>query len=285
MELNSVMWIASCTKLMTSLCAMQLVERGLVTLDEPVYKHIPELESFPIIKKWTDAGEPIEAKHTKPITLRTLLTHTSGFAYEFTDPKAMAWSKYHNRMPGASGKLLERFDCPLLFEPGDSWTYGPGIDYAGLLIERITKQRLQEYMKENLWGPLGISDMTFFLSERPDMAERLVDMNERDAESGNMKLCMWPKLWEDGKGKEITDCLGGQGVFMAADEYVKVLKAVLECDNGGDGNILSKASVEELFRPQLGEESKKALAGVLKDPSVNPPLPASPSINIGLVLT
>ncbi|EUC44111.1 hypothetical protein COCMIDRAFT_99063 [Bipolaris oryzae ATCC 44560] len=265
MQLNTVMWIASCTKLMTSISAMQLVERGLVSLDDPVYKHIPELESRTVIKGFTEAGAPIEEKHTKPITLRHLLSHSSGLAYEFIHPVNQAWLKYHKRAPGSSGNLIERFSYPLVFEPGESWAYGPGLDFAGLLIERVSGQSLEDYMKANLWTPLGISDMTFSLASRPDLAARLADMSARDPASGKVVDFSGPLPYVDGEGKEVTSHMGGQGVFASVEEYAKVLKAVLEADNGGEGKILKKESVEELFKAQLGDKSREVLMGILED--------------------
>lgn len=264
--LDTTMWVASCTKLMTSLCAMQLVERGLITLDEPVYKHIPELEKFTVLKGLEEeTGKPIEEKHTKPITLRLLLTHSSGLTYDLTHPKALAWLKYHGREPGTSGKLLERFDTPLVFEPGESWMYGPGLDYAGLLVERLTGKTLEEYMKENLWKPLGIKGMTFFLSSRPDLNVRMADMSMRD-ETGKVRHTEWKARYVDGEEKEVQDCMGGQGVFTSAGEYLKILNAVLTCDE--NEKILKKATLEEFFRPQLGEGSAASLNAVLQDDMV-----------------
>jgi CubicO group peptidase (beta-lactamase class C family) len=274
LALNTPMWVASCTKLMTSLCAMQLVERGLTTLDAPVYTHIPELESFTVLHGFADDGSPIEKKHTNPITLRLLLTHSSGLTYDGMHPKTLAWLKFHGRAPGSSGKLLERFNAPLVFEPGTSWAYGPSIDYAGLLVERITGQTLESYMRANLWEPLGIKDMTFFPSARADLRARLADMSVRD-ETGKVRYTGAPMSYQDGEGKEVTDCMGGQGSFTSAEEYLKVIHALLVCDE--EEKILKKASLEEFFRPQLGEGSSVALNAVLQDDMVSLPfLHASP---------
>jgi CubicO group peptidase (beta-lactamase class C family) len=244
---------------------MQLVEAGQVSLDEPVYKHIPELESLKVLKSFTDAGEPIEEKHTNPITLRRLLSHSSGLTYASIHPKAMAWLKYHNREDSNSGKLLERFDCPLMFEPGEAWCYGPSIDFAGLLVERVTGQTLEEYMKKNLWEPLNIRDMTFKPSSRPDLQERMADMSVRD-ETGKVRWTGAVMVHQGKDGKEAEDCFGGHGCFTSAEEYLKVLHAVLNRDE----KILKKETFEEFFRPQLSEGSAAALNHVLQDDAVRP---------------
>jgi CubicO group peptidase (beta-lactamase class C family) len=248
---------------------MQLVERGLISLDEPVYKHIPELESFVVIKKIEKDGTPVVEKHTAPITLRRLLTHTSGLTYDNMHSKVMAWLKYHKKPSGSSGKILERYDAPLVFEPGEAWTYGPGIDYAGLLVERATGLTLEEYMKQNLWEPLGVKDMTFSLERRPDLAARMADMSIRD---GSGKLHFTPKKFHvDKEGKECQDCFGGAGCYTNAEEYSKIIHGLLTSDK--NERILSKESLKEFFKPQLGKESLKALNTLLRDEAVGQIIP------------
>jgi CubicO group peptidase (beta-lactamase class C family) len=261
---DTMMWIASCTKLMTSISCMQLVERGMVSLDEPVYKHIPELESFTVIKKIEQDGTPVEEKHTSPITLRRLLTHTSGLAYDNMHPKTLAWLKYR-KASSSSGKILERCSAPLVFEPGESWTYGCGIDFAGLLVERITGLSLEEYMQRNLWQPLGIKDMTFSLERHPDLAARRADMSLRD-NSG--KLHFTEKRFNvDGEGREWQDCFGGAGCWTNAEEYLKVIHGLLTDDQ--TEKILSKESLKEFFRPQLSKACAAKMNSVLGNEAVS----------------
>jgi CubicO group peptidase (beta-lactamase class C family) len=266
LDLNTVMWVASCTKLMTSICAMQLVERGLVTLDEPIYKHIPELESRTVIKSIDNSGKPIEEKHTKVMTLRHLLTHASGLTYDGLHPLNLAWLTYHKRQPSSSGKILERFSSPLVAEPGESWAYGPSLDYVGLLIERISGQSLEEFMRANLWEPLGIKEMTFHPSSRPDMKARLADMSLR-GEDGKVAFSDARLPCHDGDGNEVADCMGGQGSFVSAEEYLKVLHGILTCDT--NEKLLKKETVETFFAPQLGEGSRTFLNMMLQDDMVS----------------
>ncbi|KAF2012474.1 beta-lactamase/transpeptidase-like protein [Aaosphaeria arxii CBS 175.79] len=265
--LNTVMWIASCTKLMTSISALQLVERGQVTLDDPIYKHIPELKDHPILEDFNEDGSPIETPHKTPITLRHLLTHSSGLSYDALHPKLIAWLKYHGREPSTSGKLLERFSAPLVFEPGTSWMYGPGIDYAGLLVERISGLTLEEYMRKNLWEPLGIKDMTFKLSTRPDLSERRARMSKRP--EGSETVGAWDEkdVNATADGSELEDCLGGQGVYTSIEEYLKVLVGLLTTDE--NEKILKKETVELFFTPNLGEGSTAMLNAVLQDDMSN----------------
>lgn len=267
LQLDTVMWVASCTKLMTSICALQLVERGKLSLDEPVYTHIPELKGFKILKTFDNDGKPVEEQHTKPITLHRLLTHTSGLTYDAMHPKLLAWLAYHRREPSTGATLLQRFNAPLTFEPGESWMYGSGIDYAGLLIERVTGVTLEEYMRANLWEPLGIKDMTFKLKSRPDMKARMADMSTRDEDTAKVRYTGARMTYQDVDGEEVQSCMGGQGVFTSAEEYIKVLKALLTTDE--DEKLLKKDTLKEFFKPQLGEGASASINAILQDDMVN----------------
>lgn len=261
---DTMMWSASCSKLMTSISCMQLVERGIVSLDAPVYKHIPELESFTVIKKIEPDGTPVEEKHTSPITLRRLLTHTSGLAYDNMHPKTLAWLKYHKMPLGSSGKILERYNAPLVFEPGESWTYGSGLDFAGLLVERVTGLSLEEYMRQTLWGPLGVKDMTFALDQNADLAARRADMSLRD-DSGKLHPTE-KKFNVDGEGREWQDCFGGAGCWTNAEEYLKIIHGLLTSDQ--TERILSKESLKEFFKPQLDKACAAKMNSVLRTEAV-----------------
>ncbi|KAF1839102.1 beta-lactamase/transpeptidase-like protein [Decorospora gaudefroyi] len=265
MDLDTVLWIASCTKLMTALCCMQLVDQGHTTLDEPIYTHIPELSSFTVITSFEPGtGKPIEKAHEQPITLRRLLTHSSGLAYDIAHPKLMAWLEYHGEAPRTSGKILERWDLPLVFEPGTGFAYGSGLDYAGLLVERITGVTLEEYMSVHLWAPLGMKDTTFRLSSRPDLQQRLADTSLR-TENGKVVFADI-KIYLDGNGNEMADCVGGHGCFSTARDYLKILHAVLTCDTPV---FCNRELVSEFFAPQLSERSADGLNGALKTQQMN----------------
>lgn len=271
LQTDTVMWIASCTKLMTSICTLQLVERGKLTLDEAVYPHIPELKDFKILQTFDNEGKPVEVQHTKPITLRTLLTHQSGLTYDAMHPKLLAWLAYRGRKPSTGATLLKRFDAPLTFEPGESWMYGSGADYAGLLIERVTGLTLEEYMRQNLWEPLGIKDMTFQLKSRPDMKDRMADMSKRDEGSTKVRYTQERMGFQEENGEEVQSCMGGQGVFTSAGEYIKVLKALLTTDE--DEKLLKKDTIKEFFKPQLCESGSAVFNAICQDEAVSSKLP------------
>ncbi|ORY16081.1 beta-lactamase/transpeptidase-like protein [Clohesyomyces aquaticus] len=267
-QFNTVMWIASCTKLMTSICAMQLVERGLLTLDAPIYGVIPELKDQKVLEGFDDDGKPIEVERKNPITLKLLLTHSSGLTYEGLHPNSNEWLKFHNLDVSTETTVLGRFSrMPLVFEPGTSWMYSPGIDFAGLVVERVSKMSLEEYMKKNLWGPLGVKDMTFHLESRPDMKARLADMSKRNTDTGKVEFTDERQTYQDANKKEVEDYMGGQGVFSSAEEYVKILHGLLINDE--NETILKKATMDTLFTPHLNKEGDESLNAFLQNDMAN----------------
>lgn len=155
--------------------------------------------------------------------------------------------------------LLERFTAPLLFEPGTSWQYGPSIDWAGRLVERLTDMTLEEYMRENLWRPLGIKDMTFFPSKNADMKARLSGMTLRDSQSGKAVDFTGPTL-----NTGVTDCLGGQGCYATMPEYIKILHSLLV----DDGKLLEKETTKVMFEPQLTADAKGFMNSLRDRPEV-----------------
>lgn len=129
--------------------------------------------------------------------------------------------------------------------------YGPGTDWAGKLIERTTSQSLEDYMSSRIWGPLGLSDMTFWPRTKSHMAERVAEMSTWNKDGKCVSL---GENFDLNNGA--TDCLGGGGAFASAREFLKLMQAVLR----GDERLLKKSeSWEDLFRPQLTPESKEAL--------------------------
>lgn len=177
------MWAASCTKLLTSICVMQLVEQGRLNLDDQVYEVLPELAGLKII---TQAEPELEYKtaHNK-ITYRHLLTHTSGLGYDFSHPLLTAWRQRNPRATtGPLKPVPEHFHIPLVFEPGTAWMYGCGLDWAGLAVERVAGVTLAEYMDQFIFHPAGVeaNSITFFPLQVPDA--QLVTIAQR-SENGS----------------------------------------------------------------------------------------------------
>jgi methyl acetate hydrolase len=179
MRLNTVVRIASMTKAVTSVAAMQLVEQDRIGLDEPLNAVLPELATLQVLEGFDEAGAPRLRPPRRPITLRHLLTHTAGFAYDFTSADMRRYLKLAGIPTINTGKkaCLER---PLVCDPGDCWHYGISTDWVGQVVERLSGQSLEVYFREHILDPLGMSDTTFLL--RPEQQSRLAPQHRRQSD-------------------------------------------------------------------------------------------------------
>ncbi|KAK5634772.1 hypothetical protein RRF57_010485 [Xylaria bambusicola] len=256
LRLDTVMWIASCTKVVTALAALQCCERGLLTLDGPIYDVLPEFRGLPIIKRFNKDGSPVLEPHSKHITLRHMLNHSSGIAYDETHPKLLAWHKWHRTAPNRSNAVEGRYNYPLVFEPGDSWCYGAGVDWAGVAVERVNGGiSLQRYFEENILSKVGARDVVFssHLYTRPDLRARVADMSKRDPANPAKVIRSNARAQYNERG----GCFGGLGLFASPTDYLKIIKGILTADE--DQKLLSTKGVDEFFRPCLSEKARAAL--------------------------
>ncbi|HZZ35614.1 MAG TPA: serine hydrolase domain-containing protein [Caulobacteraceae bacterium] len=243
MDAATVFWIASCTKAITAAAALQLVERGQLSLDEPVAGRLPTLASPKVLTGFDADGAPKTRPAKGPITARHLLTHTSGLAYDFCNADL---TKYF----AATGTSLfgaETPDIPLIFDPGERWQYGIGLDWTGKLIEAVSGQRLDHYMDEHIFAPLGMADTSFFPVEAH--AARKAGMHGRRPDGG-----LDPASF--GMPPAPHFGMGGGGLYSTAPDYLRFLGAIL-----ADGAPILGAEGMALMRgDQVGEMS----AGFLK---------------------
>ena len=151
---NNIFRIASMTKALGSVAALQLVEQGKITLDEPLDDYLPNMSSRKII---TQNNEVVEPKNS--ITLRHLLTHTAGFGYWFTSEKLSNWNKIKEEIG-----WKENYE-PRLFESGSSYMYGTNIDWVGRLVEKISGENLEDYFRNYITGPLDMNSTWFNVPE------------------------------------------------------------------------------------------------------------------------
>ncbi|KAF2196445.1 beta-lactamase/transpeptidase-like protein [Delitschia confertaspora ATCC 74209] len=252
LDFDSIFFIASCTKLIASIAALQCVERGLIGLDDPLDNLLPELAQQPIIvpedPELKSDTQPFTLRPAKnSITLRQLLTHSSGAAYDMMNPVLASWWRSQGRTPGLAptGDILEEYLMPRLFEAGESWTYGTGLDWAGLLIGRLNKSTLGKFVEENIFKPLEIKSTTWHLLDRLDLAERLMAMSTRSSD-GTLKPVTAPIFPTDPVNES-----GGAGLVSSIDDYKRVLADLLK-----DHPItLQKETADLLFAPQFPEGS------------------------------
>ena len=223
--------IASMTKAITSVAVLQLWERGLVDLDMTVNDILPGIDSIPVL---TAEGELIPV--TRPVTLRHLLTHTSGFSYAMFDERLSNFTRPDD---------WPHPDYPRVAEPGTKWVYSTSIDWAGRVVEAISGMNLEAYVRENITGPLGM-DHTWF--NVPDSLQHLiVSIGVRHAGAEGS--------FQEYPGRiprePVTEFSGGGGLFSSLNDYLQFLACIL---NGGilhGEQILEAQTIEAMFRDEL----------------------------------
>lgn len=241
MTLNTLMQIASMTKPVTSVAALQLVEQGKLELDVPISSYLSELSKLQILDGFDAQGNPILRPTKKQITLRHLLTHTSGFVYEFSNENAF---KY--RQIDGVGSVFSPgkgfLNVPLAFEPGTKWEYGIGVDWVGVIIEKVSGKSLDDYFKENIFDPLNMKNTGFHLSE--EQKGRLATLYSRSDDGS---------LTPRGRRQNDPFFAGGSGLVSTASDYLTFLQAIL---NGGEflgQRILKSETVELMSRNNIGD--------------------------------
>lgn len=228
------------TKLASAISILQVVERGLITLDEDVRPRIKFLAEVEIIRGFDEStGKPILEPNTEFITLRRLLTHTVGLCYDMQDDMIMRWRRYTRKDKINMSWTEEGFATPLLFTPGTDFVYGTSIDWATMILEQVTGQKLSAYMSENIFGPLVMKNTGFWPEAVAKIPFRTSNGVLEDAPSP--------------LHKEHPIESGGAGLFSTASDYSKMLLAVLQ------GKLLKEDSMELLFTPQLSPEVQKSL--------------------------
>ncbi|EEU33543.1 uncharacterized protein NECHADRAFT_105768 [Fusarium vanettenii 77-13-4] len=233
---NTLFTLASLTKLPTSIAALQLVENGTIGLDDNVTDLLPTLKRQRILKGFKVDGEPILEDRTNPITLRHLLTHSAGTGYDFSNDELRRVQSFHGEHLSAKPTIEQRFNLPLLFEPGESWNYGCSIDWVGKLVEVLTGLKLETYMSKHVWQPLGVTSFTFWPHQRDSAAKQLAILAERDDETKHLRPL------PEGLSLNIgaTDCFGGQGGYSTAEDFLQLLYSLL----ANDGRILKPETAD-----------------------------------------
>ncbi|KAH8647285.1 beta-lactamase/transpeptidase-like protein [Xylariales sp. PMI_506] len=256
-DINTVTWFASMTKVITATCLLQVVEKGKITLDEDIRPIVPELNKIQILRGLDESGELILEDNTAAITLRQLLTHTSGLPYDAAVPEIAIWSKAVGRQENRLSWTTEGFFTPLVFTPGGGWKYGTSLDWAARVLERVTGQRFSEYVEEHITAPLGMDSTTFYPKKRPaDFQARLAEFPWRTAQSeGRLEPGPAPMPYQD----EFEFESGGAGLHCTAADYAKFMQATIK------GDVLLKPETTRLlFTPQLDSVQKADMVAAVK---------------------
>lgn len=235
-RVDSIFRIASMTKALTTVAALQLAEQGKVGLDEPVAKYLPQFEAIQVLERFEGDGKPhLRPAATAP-TLRHLLAHTSGLCYDIWDGGMFRYTSKVSTQPDKPG--------PLMFEPGTRWQYGQGLDWAGRLVETISGLTLEEHFQQMICQPLGMVDTSYLLPETK--FERLVSGQHR-VENGELQQD------ERTLPTPVKSFNGGGGLYSTAADYVRFMQMILNRGVGpGKVRILQAKTVESMKANQIG---------------------------------
>jgi len=244
MTADTVVWIASMTKALTGAAAMQLVERGKLSLDAPASSVLPRLGEAGVLEGFDAEGKPRLRAPKRPITLRHLLTHTAGFAYEFFNADIGRYQSA-TETPGVISCANAALTTPLVFDPGERWEYGICIDWAGKMVEAVTGKKLGAALRDGLFGPLGMHDTAFFIT--PAMRSRLAKIHQRgddDALVPQMELEL---------PQEPEFEMGGGGLYGTVGDYLKFVRMVLNRGRAdGGAQVLRPETVELMSCNAMG---------------------------------
>jgi methyl acetate hydrolase len=246
---DSVFWIASMTKAITSAAAMQLVEQGKLTLDGPIGAVLPELAAPQVLAGFDAAGEPRLRPARRPITLRHLLTHTAGFTYDL-------WNADIARYVAKTG-MPSIFTCrnaalllPLAFDPGERWEYGINIDWAGKAVERTSGKMLGAYCAEQLFEPIGMRDTGFQLT--PERRARCVGLHARDDRGALSPI-------DNPLPEQPEFEMGGGALFSTGADYLAFARVFLNDGRANGRQVLQPQSVRLMSENAMGDLVVRAL--------------------------
>ena len=240
---DSVFWIASMTKAITAAAAMQLVEQGKLSLDAPIGKVLPDLAAPQLLDGFDASGAPKLRPASKPITLRHLMTHTAGFCYDMWNGDMVQYLA-KTGLPAVTTCKNDALKLPLMTEPGTRWEYGISIDFVGKAVEAVSGKRLDAYLRDHLFTPLGMADTDFKIG--PSQRQRLVAMHGREPDGS-----LAPIPFELEQDPEFH--MGGGGLYGTAGDYIKFTRMILNKGRGNGNQVLKPETVALMGQNHIGE--------------------------------
>ena len=255
MTADSVFWIASMTKAITSAGAMQLVEQDKLSLDEPIGKVLPDLAAPQVLEGFDAKGEPKLRPAKRPITLRHLMTHTAGFCYNLWNGDMVQYLE-KTGLPAITTCQNDALKTPLTSDPGTRWEYGINIDFVGKAVEAASGKRLDAYLRDYMFAPLGMTDTGFKIGDA--QRKRLVGMHARGPDGTLMPI---PFELE----QEPEFHMGGGGLYSTAADYIKFTQMILNKGRGNGNQVLKPETVATMGQNHIGEINMTKMISALPD--------------------
>ena len=262
--IDDIFRIASMTKAITSVAVLKLWEDGKINLDDPIEKYIPEFKDAKILETFNEKDSSYTSKpSTKKITIRQLLTHTSGIGYDFIDGNPSIKAIFHKKKQSfmkngvmcfcdedvTIGEAIRNLaDVPLHHEPGEKFTYSMGLDVLGYMIEIVSGKKLDVFYREEIFEPLDMNDTYFYLPD--SKKERLVPVQTK--KDNNWVIFEDDRFNEnypvEGKRKFFA---GGCGLSSTVEDYYKFLSVFLNNGKYKEKSFIGKQTNDLLFQNQL----------------------------------
>ena len=252
MTADAIFRIASMTKAVTAVAAVQLIEAGKLALDDRADKYLPELANLPVFESFDAATGTYKLRPAaSPITVRQLFTHASGLGYGFTS-ETLAKFKPRDGETYPVG--------PLLFDPGTAWIYGTSTDQLGKIVEKLSGQNLEAYFRAHIFAPLGMNDTSYNIPA--EKLARLVNNSRRGAD-GTGPLAEQPRTTPN----TATRFNGGGGLYSTAGDYLRFLQMLLNGGELGGKRVLSRESVALMGQNHIGAVGVRAVKSTQPDRS------------------
>lgn len=251
MTLDTVFRIASMTKAIASVAAMQLVEQGKLKLEDPVPNIDPALASPQVLEGFDASGAPRLRPAKRPITLRHLLTHTAGFGYEIWDGNLGRYIKATG-MPARSTAKVASIRTPLVFDPGEKWEYGINTDWVGRIVEAVSGKPIDVYFRDRIFGPLGMKDSGYVTTEEQRARQARLHLRQPDGSLLPQPLEPVPvagEFWS-----------AGGPLYSTARDYMQFLQMLLHGGVWNGARLLQPDTVALMHQNHTGNIP----AGVLK---------------------
>ena len=250
MHEDTLFQIASMTKAITSVAAMQLVEQGRLSLDADIGLVLPALANPQVLTGFGADGQPQLRRAARPVTLRHLLTHTAGLGYFFIHPEVL---QYYGAVGMPEPGSLASINMPLLFDPGTSWEYSVATDWVGQAVETVSGQTLGDYLAAHVTGPLGMTQTAF----RAEMPADAAKVHVRTP-GGGWELN--PAVLGGGEFQ-----MGGGGLSSTAGDYARFVRMLLRGGELDGVRILATETVAEMNRDQVAPLRAGAMGSAMPE--------------------
>ncbi len=274
-QVDTMLAIASMTKAITSVAALQLIEQGRLELEQPVASVLPAFGELQVLEGF-DGETPRLRPPVGQASIRQLLTHTSGLGYAFGNADLLRYYKFCGIDPISLGHAMLD-GVPLVADPGTRWEYGTSTDWLGQVVQALSGQDLGAYCEQHIFTPLGMTDTTFTPSEQ--QSARMMALHARASDGGlalsPLELSIDPGFFS-----------GGAGAYSTAGDYLRFLRALLRGGELDGERILAPETTELMFSDHLNgaplpEIMRSALPELTNDV---PALPVPQGWGLGLNL-